>query len=200
MGPVDAVVDYSVLRAIGPNKVIEIGSGRSTQVLVRAIADLPMPENRLDTEGREIICIDPQPRLSIDGLPVGFLRRTLNEGDVELAKSLEADDVLFIDSSHILQPGTDVDIEFNLIFPELKPGVVVHIHDIFLPFSYPERWEPRGWNEACGLAPWIAAGAFEVLFPTHYMLVERAEEMRAALPDFAPCEPYAGGSFWIRKV
>ena len=191
LGGVDALVDYAAVRHAKPEKILEIGSGRSTQVLARGIA----------ANGRgAITCIDPAPRLSIDDLPVTFERRVLAESDVAFAKGLAANDILFVDSSHILQPGTDVDIEFNIMFPELAPGVLVHVHDIFLPWSYPQHWSGRNWNEASGLAPWVASGAFEVVFATHYMLTANTETMRSVMPAHAPVEPFGGGSFWLRKT
>ena len=188
MGLVDAAVDHAVLRHLGVRRVLEIGSGRSTHVIARSIA-----------RDGSITCIDPAPRLDISRLPVRFEKRVLRPDDAELAATLGEGDCLFIDSSHILQPGTDVDIEFNLLFPALRPGAVVHVHDIFLPYAYPAGWRGRSWNEAQGLAPWLLSGAFEIIFPTHWLLVRREDAMRAALPAGTDCSPYTAGSFWIRK-
>jgi len=186
----DALIDYAVVRWARPAHIIEIGSGRSTHVLSRAVAD---------NGTGAITCIDPAPRLDIDALPVTMHRRLASLDDVALVAELAPNDILFIDSSHILQPGTDCDIEFNLMFPALKSGVIVHVHDIFLPFAYPPNWYPRNWNEACGLAPWILSGAFEVVFPTYYATQETAGQLYAAMPDYTRRGPYAGGSFWLRK-
>lgn len=186
----DALVAYAMIRRARPQRIIEIGSGRSTHVLCRAVAD--------NAEG-EITCIDPAPRMDIEDLPVTIERRVLEVGDVELVRSLQANDVLYIDSSHILLPGTDCDIEFNILLPELAPGVIVHVHDIFLPYAYPPDWDARNWNEACGLAPWILSDAFEVVFPTYWASREREEEMYAAMPDYARRGDYPGGSFWMRR-
>lgn len=187
----DALIDYAVLRRMKPARVIEIGSGRSTHILCRAVED--------NGHGR-VTCIDPAPRLDISGLPVTIHQRVASIRDVELVAGLEAGDILFIDSSHILQPGTDCDIILNMMFPALMPGVVVHVHDIFLPYAYPPAWSPRNWNEACGVAPWVLSGAFEVLFPTYYATQDRREALYAALPDYARRGDYAGGSFWMRKT
>lgn len=188
MGVVDSVVDHAVMVHAGVRRVVEIGSGRSTHIIARSLG-----------EGSSITCIDPAPRIDISGLPVAFERRILSTQDEALAASLGEGDCLFIDSSHILQPGTDVDIELNLLFPALKPGALVHVHDIFLPFAYPASWHDRGWNEAQALAPWILSGAFEIVFPTHWMLVRHKDAMKAVLPRDADCGDYAGGSFWMKK-
>lgn len=188
MGLVDVAVDHAVLRHLGIRRVLEIGSGRSTHVIARSIPD-----------GGSITCIDPAPRLDISGLPVRFEKRVLRAEDADLAATLGEGDCLFIDSSHILHAGTDVDIEFNLLFPALRAGALVHVHDIFLPYAYPDAWRGRGWNEAQALAPWLLSGSFEIVFPTHWMLTRRNQAMQDAVPTGADCSPYAGGSFWIRK-
>lgn len=191
LGAFDSIVDYAVVRAFRPAQILEIGCGRSTQVLARALRD-----NCFGT----ITCIDPAPRLDVSGLPINLLKRALRVDDVGVASSLEPNDVLFIDSSHILQPGTDVDLELNIILPSLRPGVLVHVHDIFLPWGYPVDWRARNWNEACGLIPWISSGAMEVFFPSYFLVREREGVLRDALPQSfsAACEE-APGSFWMKK-
>lgn len=191
MGPLDAIIDYAVARTVRPAKVIEIGCGRSTQVLAKAVTD---------NGSGSIVCIDPAPRLDIAGLPVTFHRRTLQADDAGMVAELGENDILFIDSSHILQPGTDVDIELNILLPALQPGVLVHVHDVFLPWGYPEEWAPRNWNEVSGLIPWLSSGAFEIVFPSFYVLREKSELLRSAMPGFfsSIAGPVAG-SFWMRK-
>lgn len=190
LGILDGLVDYAMVRCSKPQRIIEIGSGRSTQVLSRAVCD---------NGSGQITCIDPAPRVDIANLPVTFHRRVASLKDVELVANLEPNDILFIDSSHILQPGTDCDIEFNIMLPVLKRGVIVHVHDIFLPYAYPPSWRARNWNEACGFAPWVLSGAFEVVLPTYFATRERTEDLYRALPSFVRPRDYAGGSFWMRK-
>jgi len=190
LGRIDAAVAYTMVKLARPEKIIEIGSGRSTQVLARAV---------VENGSGSITCIDPAPRISIDDLPVEFHRRTLLPSDAEMIADLSPGDILYIDSSHILHPGTDVDMQLNLLFPRLAKGVIVHVHDIFLPYDYPPVWASRGWNEAIGVAAWIAAGGFDVLFPVHYALIQHAATMQNALGDLAEAVPFAGGSFWMRK-
>jgi hypothetical protein len=192
LGPVDAAANYAMVAAAKPSKIVEIGSGRSTQVMCQAISDLELQTR--------VTCIDPAPRLDISGLPVEFKRRTLRVSDVELVGELEANDILYIDSSHILQPGTDVDIELNILLPALKKGVLIHVHDIFLPYSYPAQWRDRNWNEACGLLPWIMSGALEIELPVHFLIRRQEHLLRDALPrNIARSTVLTGGSFWLRK-
>jgi hypothetical protein len=137
--------------------------------------------------------------LDISGLPVEFERRVLQVSDVELVSKLEPNDILYIDSSHILQPGSDVDIEFNILFPAIKPGVIVHVHDIHLPWGYDPSWNSKNWNEVCGLIPWILSGAFEIVFPVRYAQVVHEADLINALPDYLGPKLASGGSMWLRK-
>jgi predicted O-methyltransferase YrrM len=110
----DGAAVYAMVRAHRPRRILEIGSGISTRFLLRAIADLETP--------CELVCIDPVPRVEIASLGVTHLPRVLGTADADLVAGFEPNDILFIDSSHVLAPGTDVDIEFNHLFPRLAPG------------------------------------------------------------------------------
>ncbi|RMF36431.1 MAG: class I SAM-dependent methyltransferase, partial [Alphaproteobacteria bacterium] len=134
----DAMAAYAMLRTHRPRRVLEIGSGHSTAVLARALAE---------NGAGELTCIDPSPNKPIDHLKVNLLQRLLQEDDAERVETFEAGDVLFIDSSHIMLQGTDVDIQFNRMFPRLKPGVLVQLHDVFLPDGYPPKWRNRWYSE-----------------------------------------------------
>jgi hypothetical protein len=194
LGPLDAAINYCIVRDLKPARIVEIGSGRSTEILARAVGDAG--------RGGRIISIDPAPRLDITRLLVSFEARTLHVDDIALGRSLERDDILYIDSSHILEPGTDVDIdiELNVLLPALKPGVVVHVHDVFLPWGYPQDWSARNWNEVSGLTPWVASGAFEMLFPSYFMARDRTADLTDAIPAFmARNSQNAPGGFWMRK-
>ncbi len=192
LGLLDSAVNYAVTSIIRPRRILEIGCGRSTEILARAVLD-----NRLDTR---ITCIDPEPRLDITGLPVDFEKRVLQVSDAKLVATLQRDDILYIDSSHILQPGSDVDIEFNILFPVLQSGVIVHVHDIHLPWGYDPSWQNKEWNEVCGLMPWMLSGAFEIVFPVRYAQVVHDRDLRSALPEHFAGHTLSGGSIWLRKT
>jgi predicted O-methyltransferase YrrM len=187
LSPLDGTAAYAAARKFRPKRIIEIGSGQSTRFLAAG------------AEGAEIICIDPLPWRSVDDLPVTFIPRLLQNEDAELCDSLEPNDILFIDSSHIMLPGMDVDIEFNRIFPRLKPGVLVHVHDIFLPFDYPPHWRDRNWNEQNALVGWLF-GSFEIVYPGHYVVKRHPELIDRLFSDFAPCLRKLAGSMWLRKL
>ncbi len=190
--PLDGAAAYAMVRRAAPRRIVEIGSGDSTRFLVRAARDAGAR--------CAIVCIDPQPRRAIEDLGVDFRRRMLGEEDVALCETLEPGDILFIDSSHIMMQGMDVDIEFNRIFPVLRPGVLVHVHDVFLPFGYPEHWSSRFFNEQNALIGWLISGYFRVVFPGHYATRRLQPLLEAALGAFEPLRRPLAGSLWLRRA
>lgn len=186
--PLDGMAAYALVRKFRPRRILEIGSGNSTYVLARAVQDNGI--------GR-VTCIDPAPRREIDGLGVDLVRRMMTPADADRASELEADDILFIDSSHILLPGTDVDIQLNRLLPRLAPGVLVHVHDIFLPDDYPAHWREFRYAEQNALIGWILGGAFEIVWPGFYVLSRHQAEVQAAVGGASPLR--SAGSFWLRR-
>ncbi|MDH3228804.1 MAG: class I SAM-dependent methyltransferase [Alphaproteobacteria bacterium] len=189
----DAAMAYTVLRETRPRLVIEAGSGHSTRFLARAVAD-----GGLDTR---IVAIDPAPRADLAGLScIEMQRCTVQQAGEAPFRALQSGDILAIDSSHILMPGTDVDMLFNRIFVDLPAGVLVHIHDIFLPDDYPTSWDWRGYNEQLGVAPLLASGDWTVEFANHYAATRMADRVargvaaRLPLPDGA-----RESSLWLKK-
>lgn len=179
----DGATTYAIVSKYRPNRVIEIGSGDSTFVLSKA------------AQSANITCIDPKPRQCIAKLPVEWIPRTLSINDLCLFDQLDRNDILFIDSSHIMLPNFDVDLQFNRIFPRLRPGVIVHVHDIFLPFDYPADWRPRNWNEQNALVGWLF-GAFDIIYPGHFVARRYPDVVRAALGEMIPLQ---AGSMWLQK-
>lgn len=187
----DAAAAYSIVRRHRPRRIVEVGSGHSTRFLCRAAADAG-----LDTE---ITAIDPQPRAVLQGLPVRFMPAVVQSADPALFSALEAGDILFVDSSHILMPGTDVDWLFNRVLPALPAGVVLHIHDIFLPDDYPPDWQWRGYNEQQLLGPMLAGG-FELLFASHYVMTRMGEEIgRTVIGKLPSATESLPASIWLIK-
>jgi hypothetical protein len=194
----DAPALFVLLRAWKPRRIIEVGSGFSTLLM----ADV----NRRFL-GREvsISCIDPYPpvflRHGTDGIGHQVERR-VQELPLEHFADLQAGDLLFIDSSHVAKTDSDVNFLFFDVFPRLAAGVLVHLHDIFLPHDYPPDWvlgENRSWNEQYLLrALLMHSGGFEVLFGCSYAFWSYPALVIAALanPDGAG---YGGGSFWMRR-
>ena len=192
--PLDAAAAYAMVRHYAPPRIIEVGSGHSTRFLAGAVADAEI--------GCAMTAIDPSPRASIAGLPLTLVRATVQQAGAMPFAGLAAGDLLFIDSSHILMPGTDVDWLLNRILPSLPAGVLVHVHDIFLPDPYPASWSWRGYNEQTAMASLLANGrAYEVLFASHYVMSAMADRLAdsviARLPRLAGA---VDSSLWLRKL
>jgi predicted O-methyltransferase YrrM len=190
--PRDGTTAYAMMRGLRPRRVLEVGSGTSTWFMARAIVD-----GGIDCT---ITCIDPEPRRPVADLGVRHIARPLQPSDTELAAELEAGDVLFVDSSHIMLPGMDVDVEFNLMFPALAPGVVVHVHDIFLPENYPDSWDMRMYSEQNALIGWLVSGFFAVMFPGYYATTRHGEAWTKLAAGFAPLAEEPAGSLWMRRA
>lgn len=187
----DGAIAYTLARSGAPARIVEVGSGHSTRFLARAIRD--------GAEATKLTAIDPGPRASLAGLDLDHRTELLHETPQGLFRSLGAGDMLFVDSSHILMPGSDVDLLVNRILPELAPGVLVHIHDVFLPDPYPAVWDWRGYNEQLGVAPLLWTGAFELVWASHYVTSRHPEW----LSDWLRRLPLSPGVFetslWLRK-
>lgn len=189
--PLDVLAAYHFVRTYRPERIIEIGSGASSHVLARALSD-----NKFG----ELTCIDPEPRRSIEKIGAKIEKRVLNIDDVKLVEGLAPNDILFIDSSHILLPGMDVDIQFNRMFPRLPVGTIVHLHDIFLPDDYPQHWYGRYYSEQNALIGWLLSGYFEVLYPSYYVASRLGKELEDVVGDFMPNRPRPNtGSIWLRR-
>ncbi|MFI4951284.1 MAG: class I SAM-dependent methyltransferase, partial [Caulobacterales bacterium] len=142
--PLDAIALTGMLRRHDPARLVEIGSGVSTKYARRAVARYGLRT--------QLTSIDPQPRNEIDQLCDQVIRRPLERCDIAMFEDLEAGDIFFLDSSHRAFQNSDVTVFFLEILPRLKPGVIVHIHDIYLPYDYISGHLHRLWNEQYLLA------------------------------------------------
>jgi predicted O-methyltransferase YrrM len=199
----DAEVLYLILRQLKPRRIIEIGSGYSTLLICQAIRanHEEMPEYHC-----EFIAIEPNPPSFLTPLPPELTRlepKPIQEITSDLFSSLSENDVLFIDSSHAVRIGSDCVHECLTILPALAPGVVVHIHDIFIPAEYPRMFIDEArffWNEQYLLEAFLSFNhEFEVIMPVHAIWSLHREAFSEAIPSIkgermAPC------SFWVRRV
>ena len=188
----DGAAAYALVRRYQPAQIVEVGSGHSTRMLARAAADA--------VTGTRIICIDPQPRAALRGLAVEWRERVLGDADMALFAALAPGDMAFFDSSHILWPGTDVDMMLNRILPLLAPGVLVHIHDILLPDPYPPEWDWRGYTEQNGLAGWLLGGAYEPVFSSHYALTRMNAAARPGIARLPLPQGAFETSLWLQRA
>lgn len=165
----DALAAYVLVRVKKPARIVEVGSGHSTRFMAAAIAD-----GGLSTA---LTCIDPAPRASLSGLDVTWRKTVLQTAPEEEIGALESGDLLFIDSSHLSMPGTDVDHLVGHVLPALPSGILLHVHDIFLPDAYPGSWAWRGYNEQAVIAALIQGGGYELLFASRYVATRMGERL-----------------------
>ncbi len=189
----DGVMAYQMTADIKPDNIIEVGSGHSTRFMAQAAIDHGI--------NVKIIAIDPAPRADISKINmVDLINKPLQDVDLDIFKRLKSGDILFIDSSHILMPGSDVDILFNRILPILPSGVYIHIHDITLPDDYPKKWSWRAYNEQQAVISMILGGGYDILWSSHYV----AENMKDAVNKSMLSDIYINPnafetSIWLKK-
>jgi methyltransferase family protein len=191
----DAVVYYSLIRQLRPRRIIEIGGGYSTRIALKALA--------ANQSGR-LTCIEPSPNGRLDGCTgVHFISKRVEELDVAFFSALEANDILFIDSSHTVKFGSDVCYEFLEILPALKRGVWVHVHDIFFPHDYPAEWLLKrrlALNEQYLLEAFLSFNHdFQVALGNYGLHLECPNEVARFWPNAIAAEP-GPSSFWIKRV
>jgi hypothetical protein len=179
-----------MVRSLRPRRIVEVGSGHSTRFLARAVAD-----GALDTR---ITAIDPQPRATIAELPVEWLRSPVQR--VAAFPPLGENDILFIDSSHQLKPGSDVEFLLKAVLPMLPAGVRVHFHDIFLPDDYPPAWEWRRYNEQAAVASLIESDIFKVDFSSHAVVSRSPERISGVLARLPLIPGAIESSLWLTKL
>lgn len=188
----DAAAAYALVRQLRPARIVEIGAGHSTRWFVRALRDAGCPVR--------VAAIDPQPRAELAGLPITLLRTTVQRAGTAPFAALAAGDILSLDGSHILMPGSDADIVLNQLLPALPDGVIVHIHDIFLPDAYPAAWAWRAYNEQQGVAALLQGGGYEMLWSSHWVATRLAERLATSVAARLPLLPGAHeASLWLRK-
>jgi hypothetical protein len=193
----DAQVYHSLLRHFRPRRVLEVGSGQSTRFAARALA-----LNRSEGAEGELVAIEPYEAPELEQLGARVIRRRVEElGDAAFAE-LAAGDVLFVDSSHVVQPGGDVTLLLLEVLPSLPAGVLVHVHDVFTPRDYPEEWRRRRWfwTEQYVVEALLTDNPrLEVVLAVDHLLHEHADAFVAACP--VPLPPGPGptpSSFWLR--
>ncbi len=198
----DAEFLYNMVRYFKPRKLIEVGSGFSSLMALKA-----MEANREEDRSYrgEMTCIEPFEHSWLEDLDVSVRRELVQTVDIDFFRSLKENDILFIDSSHITKPQNDVLFLYLQVLPSLNPGVLVHIHDIFTPGDYLEQWvlkDVRFWNEQYLLEAFLSLnGQFEVIGAVNYLMHQYPDELLSVCPvlreQMSHREP---GSFWIRRV
>ncbi len=191
----DIIGIYTMLSRFKPKRYIEIGSGQSTRVAHKAIV-----EQELSTE---FISIDPKPRADIDQLPNRMIREPFENIDLDIVGELNANDILFLDNSHRILPNSDSMVFFLEILPRLKRGVIVHLHDVYLPYDYPQFMCDRFYSEQYGLAFYLLANPekYETILPNYFISEDKElSELIAPIWEHENLQDAErhGGSYWIR--
>ena len=193
--PGDAAVYYSMIRHFKPKNVLEVGAGFSTLLACRAA---------LRNGDTAVSCIEPYPlpflKEELPGLS-GLRQEYFQNVPLSEFEGLGVNDILFIDSSHVSKIGSDVNHLFFHVLPRLNPGVIVHVHDIFLPWEVSREWVREKhifWNEQYLLLAFLLFNtAYEVLLGNQFLAREHDREFSDAFPRVRPA---GGGSFWMRRV
>ncbi|WP_417430170.1 class I SAM-dependent methyltransferase [Kiloniella sp.] len=195
----DAEFWYQIIRLKKPRKIIEIGSGSSTLMAQKAIN-----QNKYDDPDYTCshVCIEPHERPWLEEVGVTVIRSLVEDIDLSFFSQLEKNDILFIDSSHVIRPQGDVLFEYLQLLPELNQGVIVHIHDIFSPRNYPKDWLSSRvlfWNEQYLLEAFLTHNeSWKIIGALNYLHHNSYEELHGVCPYLVPeREP---GSFYIQKV
>lgn len=190
----DMMALFTMISKFKPGKYVEVGSGNSTKIVYKA--------KKLHSPNTKIISIDPMPRTEIDGLVDKIYRIPFENSSIELCASLDAGDILFIDNSHRILPNSDSMVFFMEVLPILKPGVIVHIHDIYLPYDYPQLMCDRLYNEQYGLACYLLSNPerYNILLPCFY--ISQQSKLSVILDGlWQSLESHNvekhGGSFWF---
>jgi hypothetical protein len=196
---VDAELLYAMIRWLKPRRVLELGSGFTTLLI-----DMAARRNAADGSPVDASAYDPYPPPQILGPERTAGVKPIRATDVPLETfgELESGDVLFVDTTHTVKLGSDVNYIVLDVLPTLAPGVIVHFHDIFLPWEYPREWFEVNrylWAEQYLLQAFLACNRdFEVLLPAHALVREHAERLRQVIPSLV--SPRTGGAMWLRRA
>ena len=201
-----AASTHCILRAFKPRRVVEVGSGNSSLIISRALL---MNAKNAGVKYPEYTVIDPYPGSIVKKNLPGFsrlIKKRVELLDVNFFEQLDDNDVLFIDSGHTVRIGGDVNFLILDILPRLAPGVIVHFHDIGLPYEYPKVYATNRrfrvfWTEAYLLQAFLCHNSqYEIMLAVSYLMSEQKEAFRAAFPFYDPKKHVStSGSFWIRR-
>ncbi|MDB5393581.1 MAG: class SAM-dependent methyltransferase [Rhodospirillales bacterium] len=193
----DAEMLYDFMRFFKPRRLLEVGCGQSTLIARQAIAKNKAEDSAYTCEH---ICIEPYERPWLEKLGIEIVRQKVELCPVALFESLGENDILFIDSSHVLRPQGDVSHLYLSVLPRLSPGVIIHVHDVFTPRDYLEQWveEGRLWNEQYVLEAFLSCNdQFRVVMALNMMATDHREALARACPVLMREPQHEPGAFWF---
>jgi hypothetical protein len=194
----DAIILFCMIRELKPRRILEIGSGHTSALILDT-------NERYFGGGIDCTFVEPHPQLLLSLLrphedrQTRVIPRNLQDVNLTLFDALEAGDILFIDSSHVVKAGSDCQLLFSDILPRLNPGTFIHFHDVFDRFEYPPEWlrEGRGWNEQYILRAFLQFNsAFTIKLYTAYLMTRHREWFEQHMPN---CLRNTGGQIWIER-
>jgi hypothetical protein len=191
----DAITTAFMVSWIKPDSVIEIGSGHSTALLYDLKVDSP-------AHPFELLSIDPNIERAQSLLPdFRFIQKRVQDLPIDFFNLLTQNDILFIDSSHVLKTSSDVLFLFSEVFPALNSGVYIHIHDVFYPFVYPDSWLKGrvGFNETYALRLILQSTNFRIVYWNDYLEKTYSDIFKEKLPKCVESSHPTGG-IWIQKI
>jgi hypothetical protein len=191
----DAITTAFMVSWIKPNRVIEIGSGHSTALLYDLKIDSP-------AQSFELLSIDPNIERAQSLLPrFRFIQKRVQDLPINFFNVLMENDILFIDSSHVLKTGSDVLFLYSEVFPVLNSGVYIHIHDVFYPFTYPDSWHKGrvGFNETYALRLILQSKNFRIVFWNDYLEKTYSDIFIEKFPRLTNSSHPTSG-IWIQKI
>jgi predicted O-methyltransferase YrrM len=204
-GEIEALLLYMILRHVKPSRVVEIGSGVSTFYTLKALA----ANRERDNVASNLTCVEPYPNNKLRALAsernVGLRECEVQNAGLEIFQELSANDVLFIDSSHVSKKDSDVDFLFLEVLPRLRKDVLIHIHDISLPMPA----LPRDhflfdtylfWNENSLVRAFLTFNTtFRIVMCQSYLHYHKPEALQALVPAYNP-QVHFPSSLWLRRV
>jgi len=201
IGTGDSEYLYSVIRLFKPKRILEIGSGNSTLMAINAIKQNKKEDQDYSCEH---VCVEPYECKWLEKLGIKIIRQKVEDIDKRVFTDLEANDILFIDSSHIIRPQGDVLFEYLEILPILKKGVLVHVHDVFSPKDYLDDWVLKYiklWNEQYLLEAFLTFNnEFKIIGALNYLKHHYFKELSTKCPILANDVNQEPCSFWLLKV
>lgn len=195
--PFDGASLYGIVAERSPRRYIEVGSGISTRFARQAISDLGLRTR--------IVSIDPHPHNAIDSLCDEVVQSRMEDVPRDFWDGIGPDDLLFVDNSHRSFPNSDVTVFFTEVLPALRPGTMWGLHDIFLPWDYPEEWRGRFYNEQYLLLVYLLGGGDgdEIILPVQWASLQpQLHGILAPLwarEDLFQVAGTSGGCFWMRR-
>ncbi len=197
----DAEYLYNMIRYTKPKRIIEVGSGVSTLLVIEAIKKNKSENSNYTCQH---ICIEPYERPWLSTLDVELIRKKVETVDIEFFQQLEANDLLFIDSSHIIRPQGDVLFEYLEVLPTLQSGVYIHVHDVFTPRDYDEDWILKHhllWNEQYLLEAFLSFNnEFKIIGALNFLSVHHKKKLGEKCPVFATEEGISPRAFWMQRL